>query len=537
MTKYIFITGGVVSSLGKGIVCSSLGSLLDARKFNITFLKLDPYINVDPGTMNPLQHGEVFVTSDGRETDLDLGHYERFVDITLSTKNSFTTGTVYENVIKKERKGEYLGETIQVIPHITNEIKKLIYKGVQGYEIAIIEIGGTVGDIESLPFLEAMRQIALENDKEDTLFIHLTLLPFLPTTQELKTKPTQHSVKELLSLGIQPDILICRSQFSINKKEKEKIALFTNIKYDDVFESTDVKSIYELPEYLYKQKLDIRVLEKLNLKLTSSNLKKWQQITYKLNNLKFEVTIALVGKYTHLKDSYKSLNEAILHAGINSFTKVNIKYIDSEKLDISSLSHLDGVIIPGGFGNRGIEGKIATIKYLRENDIPFFGICLGMQVAIIEFARNVCNFKNANSTEFDKKTKHPVIALINEWTNEEGINKKYDKNVDLGNSMRLGAQTCLIQKNTKTYNIYGKTSIKERHRHRYEVNKNFINDLTNKGLVFSGYCANNNLVEIIELPEKKWFLACQFHPEFISNPHISHPLFLSFIKECNKNKK
>lgn len=539
MVKYIFITGGVVSSLGKGILASSLAAILQTRKINLTLLKLDPYINIDPGTMSPFQHGEVFVTKDGAETDLDLGHYERFVRIKLSKKNSFTAGKVYQNVIEKERKGYYDGNTVQIIPHITNEIKDLIQQGAEGSDLALVEIGGTVGDIESLPFLEAIRQISLEAKREDTLFVHLTLLPYINVAGELKTKPTQHSVKELRSIGIQPDILVCRSKKEISKNHKKKIALFTNVKENLVFSSIDVDNIYKIPSNLSEKGLDEAVISNLNIKCEPSYLDDWHNLVSDIDNLNSVVNIGIVGKYMDLTESYKSLIEALMHAGIKNNTKINIKYFNSDNIKKDNISELDDVsaiIVPGGFGVRGIEGKINTVRYARENKIPFLGICLGMQIAIIEYARNIANMQNANSSEFDKDTQFPVISLISEWEDEEGILQKRDKSSDLGGTMRLGEQECILQKDSKIHSIYNSDSIFERHRHRYEVNNKFIAKIEEKGLIISGKSKDSLLVEAIEIKDHPWFIACQFHPEFTSNPIEGHPLFISFIKAAKQFK-
>ena len=542
-TKYIFITGGVVSSLGKGIAAASLAAILESRGLSVTLLKLDPYINVDPGTMNPTQHGEVFVTNDGAETDLDLGHYERFVRITLGKENNFTAGRVYENVIERERKGDYLGQTVQVIPHITDEIKRLMLLGSQGIDIALVEIGGTVGDIESLPFLEAIRQMGLSMPSEDTLFVHLTLLPYIAVAGELKTKPTQHSVKELRSIGIQPDILICRSEIPLAQSERKKIALFTNVAEDSVFTSLDVKSIYEIPVLLHKQGLDQIVVNKLALndKVSWANLSQWHQVVELLNNPKYSIDIAIVGKYMDLTESYKSLSEALIHASIHTQTKVNIHYFDSEELESDVASHLkimDAILVPGGFGLRGVEGKIATAKYARENKVPYLGICLGMQVAIIEYARHKANMPQANSTEFDPQTPYPIIALITEWADKSGYTEQRSDDSDLGGTMRLGGQECLLLENSNAFDIYQNKVITERHRHRYEVNNCLIEQLEDNDLIISGKSKDNALVEMIEITNHPWFIACQFHPEFTSTPRDGHPLFNSFIDaaKLQKNK-
>jgi len=536
-TKYIFITGGVVSSLGKGIASASLATLLESRGLNVTLLKLDPYINVDPGTMSPFQHGEVFVTHDGAETDLDLGHYERFVRVQLSKKNNFTAGRVYENVIKRERRGDYLGATVQIIPHITDEIKKLALEGAEGSDIALIEIGGTAGDIESLPFMETIRQLSLELGRENTLFIHLTLLPYIKVAGELKTKPTQHSVKELRSIGIQPDILICRSEKELPEAERKKIALFTNVESNSVFTSLDVDTIYKVPRALHDQGLDNEVVRKLGLKCHDANLSEWDKVVEDLSNPEQSVDIAMVGKYMDLTESYKSLSEALVHAGIHTRTKVNIHYFDSEEIEKNgpgNLSEMSAILVPGGFGNRGIEGKILTVKYARENKIPYLGICLGMQVAVIEYARNKAGLADANSTEFNSDTKYPVVGLITEWQDESGNVEIRDENSNLGGTMRLGGQECRLVEKSNAREIYGQASIVERHRHRYEVNELFINKIEKAGLKVSGRSADGNLVEMVELDDHPWFVACQFHPEFTSTPRDGHPLFESFIKAAKK---
>ena len=534
MTKYVFVTGGVVSSLGKGISAASLGAILETRNLNITMLKLDPYINVDPGTMSPFQHGEVFVTTDGAETDLDLGHYERFISSKMTKKNNFTTGQIYDSVIKKERRGEYLGKTVQVIPHITDEIKLNIRDGAKGSDVAIIEVGGTVGDIESLPFLEAIRQMGVEEGRENTCYIHLTLLPWIATAGELKTKPTQHSVKELREIGIQPDILLCRSERSIPKEEKEKIALFTNVSSKAVISAIDLDSIYRIPVMLHEQMIDEIVCEKFKLNARKANLSQWKKITEMLDNAKNSIDIAFVGKYVDLTESYKSLTEALIHAGLHNNVKVKINFLDSEDIEkkgTDALSHMDAILIPGGFGIRGTEGKIAAIKFARENKIPFLGICLGMQLAVVEFARSKAKLIEANSTEFNSATKHPVVGLITEWQTETGEVMKRDQNSDLGGTMRLGAQKAPVIRNSLAYQIYG-SEVNERHRHRFEVNNSYVDLLIEAGLIVSSRTPQENLCEIVELPrdDHPWFLGCQFHPEFTSNPKESHPLFLSFIK-------
>ncbi len=537
MTKLIFITGGVVSSLGKGIASASLAAILEARGLNVTLIKLDPYINVDPGTMSPFQHGEVFVTHDGAETDLDLGHYERFVRTVMTKRNNFTTGKVYESVIKKERKGEYLGGTVQVIPHITNEIKRRIRLGAEGFDVAMVEVGGTVGDIESLPFLEAIRQLRVECGSDESLFIHLTLVPYIRVSGEVKTKPTQHSVKELRSIGIQPDILICRSEMAISDVDRKKIALFTNVEEQGVISLEDRESIYEIPIHLNRQGLDDLVAKKLGLSIKQADLTEWASVVTSQKTLKHQVNIGMVGKYTDFGDAYKSLNEALTHAGLKKHANINITYIyaeDIEKSGVASLEHVDAILVPGGFGERGTEGKIKAIEYARTHQVPFFGICLGMQLAVVEFARNVLGLSDANSTEFDSSTKHPVIALITEWQDASGKTEKRHRDADLGGTMRLGGQACVLDKGSLAFNAYGEESIVERHRHRYEVNNNFVASLEEKGLLVSGKSIDNSLVEIVELPKHPWFLGCQFHPEFTSTPRDGHRLFESFIDAALK---
>jgi CTP synthase len=540
MTKYVFVTGGVVSSLGKGIAAASLGAILESRGIKVTMLKLDPYINVDPGTMSPFQHGEVFVTDDGTETDLDLGHYERFISAKMTEHNNFTTGQIYEKVIKKERRGEYLGKTVQVIPHITDEIKSHIKQGAKGADVAIVEVGGTVGDIESLPFLEAIRQMGVEEGRTNTCYVHLTLLPWIPTAGELKTKPTQHSVKELREIGIQPDILLCRAEREIPEDERRKIALFTNVPFEAVISAIDADSIYKIPLLLHDQMMDEIVCHKLDILARAANLSEWKKITNALANPNNTIDIAFVGKYVDLTESYKSLTEALVHAGIHTDTKVKIHYIDSEDIEnkgTSALSDMDAILIPGGFGIRGTEGKIATVQYARENKVPYLGICLGMQLAVIEFARNVAGLKDANSTEFNAKAEHQVIGLIDEWQDASGKVEKRDEHSDLGGTMRLGAQACPIEGGTKAASIYGK-QVNERHRHRYEVNNHYVEQLEAAGLVVSARTPTENLCEMIELPETAhpWFVACQFHPEFTSNPRTGHPLFIAYVKAALSHK-
>ncbi|MGQ3892688.1 CTP synthase [Legionella sp. CNM-4043-24] len=532
MTNYIFITGGVVSSLGKGIAAASLAAILEARGLTVTLIKLDPYINVDPGTMSPFQHGEVFVTNDGAETDLDLGHYERFVRTTMTKRNNFTSGKIYETVIKKERRGDYLGGTVQVIPHITNEIRRSIKSGAEGFDVAMIEIGGTVGDIESLPFLEAIRQMRIELGSQRSLFIHLTLIPYIATSGETKTKPTQHSVKELRSIGIQPDILICRSEKPLSMADRAKIALFTNVEKEGVISLEDAKSIYLIPKILHEKGLDEIVVKKLGLTLKPADLSEWEAVVKAQSIQTMTVRIAMVGKYTELSDAYKSINEALYHAGIHTQTKVEIVYIDADQIETQgteALSQVDALLVPGGFGERGIEGKIKAIQYARENRLPFLGICLGMQTAVIEFARNVLGLAKANSTEFDKQTPYPVIAMISEWRDENGQIAVRDEHVDLGGTMRLGGQLCQLDPESRACQIYGKTQITERHRHRYEVNNRFADELVRHGLTISGRSRDGLLIEMVELAEHPWFMACQFHPEFTSTPRDGHPLFTSFV--------
>ena len=541
-TKFIFVTGGVLSSLGKGLASAAIGALLESRGLTVTIQKLDPYINVDPGTMNPFQHGEVFVTDDGSETDLDLGHYERFTSAELGMNNNFTTGKIYYSVITKERKGEYLGGTVQVIPHITDEIKnsiKLISKGV---DIVIVEIGGTIGDIESLPFLEAIRQFKTDAGKDNVLYIHLTLVPYIATAGEVKTKPTQHSVKELRSIGIQPDILLCRTDKFLSNEIKQKIALFCNVDVDAVITAKDVDCIYEVPLVFHKEGLDDKIVELLKIWTRAPRLDVWQEVVKKLKEPKNSVTIAIVGKYVNLTESYKSLNEALYHGGIPNNCRVNIKFFDSEKIDLNKCRQLfediDGILVPGGFGSRGIEGKIYATNFARENNVPFFGICLGMQIAVIEFARNVAGLADADSSEFDKNTPCPVIYLMLQWFDERtGTVQKRDVNSEKGGSMRLGAYSCHIKKNTFAFKAYGISDISERHRHRYEFNNIYKEKLEKKGLVISGTSPNEELVEIIELTEHPWFLGCQFHPEFKSRPLKPHPLFTEFIKASLKQAK
>jgi len=532
MTRFIFVTGGVVSSLGKGIASASLAAILEARGLNVTMLKLDPYINVDPGTMSPFQHGEVFVTEDGAETDLDLGHYERFIDTKMSKRNNFTAGRVYEHVLRKERRGDYLGGTVQIIPHITDEIKRRVYQGSEGAEIALVEIGGTVGDIESQPFLEAIRQMKFELGSNRALFMHLTLVPYIATAGETKTKPTQHSVKELRSIGIQPDILVCRSEVAIEAPERSKIALFTNVEQRAVISLPDAESIYTIPSLLKAQGLDAIVIERFGLQCKPADLTEWDAVAAAKLNPKREVTIAMVGKYMELLDAYKSLIEAISHAGIKSYTKVNTRYIDAEDIETQGVLLLEGVdaiLVPGGFGERGTEGKIKTVQYARENNIPYLGICLGMQVAVIEFARNVAGWSDANSSEFDASSKHCVVGLITEWKDESGHIEQRSEGSDLGGTMRLGAQQCRLQVGSLAHQCYQEEVITERHRHRYEVNNTFVDQLEEAGMKFSGRSMDGSLVEMVEIVDHPWFVACQFHPEFTSTPRGGHGLFEGFV--------
>ena len=543
MTKFIFVTGGVVSSLGKGIAAASIAAILESRGLNVTMLKLDPYINVDPGTMSPFQHGEVFVTEDGAETDLDLGHYERFIDAKLTRANSFSAGQVYENVIAKERRGDYLGGTVQVIPHITDEIKRRIHEGAANKDVAIVEIGGTVGDIESLPFLEAIRQMRSQLGRANTLFVHLSYVPYIAAAGEIKTKPTQHSVKELREIGIQPDVLICRMDRLLPEEERRKIALFCNVEERAVIGCYDADSIYKIPEMLHGQGIDDAICEQLQLNIRQADLTEWRKIVYAIEHPKHTVHIAMVGKYVDLTESYKSLSEALKHAGIHTETKVCITYIDSENIETEGtdcLKNFDAILVPGGFGVRGVEGKIAAARYARENKVPYLGICLGMQIALIEFARHMAGLEGANSTEFDLKTPYPVVALIDEWQTADGAVEKRDEHADLGGTMRLGAQEVALADGSLAAAIYGSTNIKERHRHRYEVNNHFVPALEKAGLVISGVSGGRErLVETIELPQgtHPWFFASQFHPEFTSTPRKGHPLFTSFVKAALQHKE
>ncbi|OGI46480.1 MAG: CTP synthase [Candidatus Muproteobacteria bacterium RBG_16_65_34] len=540
MTKFVFVTGGVVSSLGKGIAAASLAAILEARGLKVTLLKLDPYINVDPGTMSPYQHGEVYVTHDGAETDLDLGHYERFVRTTMGKRNNFTTGKIYENVIRKERRGDYLGATVQVIPHITDEIKRCIQEGANGADVALVEIGGTVGDIESQPFLEAIRQMGVEHGPSNCVYMHLTLVPYIATAGEMKTKPTQHSVKELRSIGIQPDVLLCRGDRMLPEDERRKIALFTNVPVRAVISAVDVDNIYKIPRLLHEQGLDEIVVEKLHLNARRANLSEWDKVIQAMEHPTGEVNVALVGKYVHLTESYKSLTEALKHAGIHASTKINIHYVDSERIETEGtglLQNMDAILVPGGFGERGIEGKIKTVTYARQNKIPYLGICLGMQVATIEFARNVAGLKGAHSTEFNKKTPHPVIGLITEWKTAEGAVETRSEKSELGGTMRLGAQECRLKPGTHAHEAYGKDRITERHRHRYEFNNGYRETLEKHGFLIAGTSADGGLVEVVELSDHPWFIGVQFHPEFTSTPRDGHPLFTHYIQAARARRE
>ncbi|WP_323815580.1 CTP synthase [Cellvibrio sp. NN19] len=539
MTRYIFVTGGVVSSLGKGIASASLAAILEARGLKVTIMKLDPYINVDPGTMSPFQHGEVFVTEDGAETDLDLGHYERFIRTKMTRRNNFTTGRVYETVLRKERRGDYLGGTVQVIPHITDEIKRRILEGGRDVDVALVEIGGTVGDIESQPFLEAVRQLKVEMGSR-ALLMHLTLVPYIATAGETKTKPTQHSVKELRSIGLQPDILLCRSEKMVDEDSRRKIALFTNVAERAVVPLPDADTIYSIPRLLQSFGLDQIVVELLGLQCREADLTEWDKVVDGKLNPVNSITISMVGKYMELLDAYKSLIEALTHAGIHTSTKVNINYIDAERVEqegVGILSDADAILVPGGFGERGVEGKLMAVQYARENKVPYLGICLGMQSVVIEFARNVLGLKGANSTEFDRNSSHPVIGLITEWITSDGEVEKRDESSDLGGTMRLGAQECRLVAGSKARQVYGADVIVERHRHRYEVNNNYVDQLQKAGLKIGGWSADDTLVEMVEIPDHPWFVACQFHPEFTSTPRDGHPLFTSFVKAALDNKK
>ncbi|MBK7664370.1 MAG: CTP synthase [Sterolibacteriaceae bacterium] len=544
MTKYVFVTGGVVSSLGKGIAAASLGAILESRSIRVTHLKLDPYINVDPGTMSPFQHGEVFVTEDGAETDLDLGHYERFTHAKMGKRNNFTTGQIYDSVIKKERRGEYLGRTVQVIPHITDEIKLHVKRGAEGADVAIVEVGGTVGDIESLPFLEAIRQMGIEEGPNNTCFMHLTLVPYIAAAGELKTKPTQHSVKELREIGIQPNILLCRSDRPVPAEERKKIALFTNVQHEAVISVTDSDSIYKIPAMLHDQMLDEIVCHKLAILARAADLTVWKNMVAAFEHPEQDVDIAFVGKYVDLTESYKSLTEALTHAGIQTRSRIRIHYIDSEQIEKagdggrSALEGMDGILVPGGFGRRGTEGKIMAIRYARENRVPYLGICLGMQLATVEFARHVAGLDGANSTEFDPVTQHPVVALITEWMDREGRIERRTDQSDLGGTMRLGAQRCPVKPGTRAASIYG-VEVNERHRHRYEVNNTYVPRLEAAGMVISARTPSENLPEMMELPEAMhpWFVGVQFHPEFTSNPRDGHPLFTAYARAALERRR
>lgn len=533
MTRYVFVTGGVVSSLGKGIAAASLAAILEARGIKVTLLKLDPYINVDPGTMSPFQHGEVFVTEDGAETDLDLGHYERFTRTTMRRSNNFTTGRVYNSVLRKERRGDYLGGTVQVIPHITDEIKRRVILGAGDADIAVVEIGGTVGDIEGLPFLEAARQLQSEMGPSRVLLMHLTLVPYIATAGEIKTKPTQHSVKELRSIGLQPDILLCRCAVEIDEGARRKISLFTSVQERAVIPLLDADSIYRIPGMLHDSKLDDFVVERFGIDCPPADLSEWEEVLDRqFNKTEGEVRIAMVGKYMDLLDAYKSLNESLQHAGLQNCVKVVVDYIEAEDIERNGTAVLEGVdaiLVPGGFGDRGVEGKISTVQYARENNIPFLGICLGMHVALVEYARNVCGLEDAHSTEMNKTTPHPIIALITEWLDADGSTEQRDEGSDMGGTMRLGAQSCHLVPGSKVRELYGKETIQERHRHRYEVNNNYVDQLREAGVNIVGWSADNSLVEMIEIPDHPWFVACQFHPEFTSRPRGGHPLFTGYV--------
>jgi CTP synthase len=531
MTRFIFVTGGVVSSLGKGIAAASLGAVLEARGLNVTILKLDPYLNVDPGTMSPYQHGEVYVTQDGAETDLDLGHYERFLRSKMTQNNNFTSGQVYETILRRERRGDYLGGTVQVIPHLTDEIKRRVYAGAGDHDVAVVEIGGTVGDIESQPFLEAVRQLKVELGHQRALLLHLTLVPYIASAGETKTKPTQHSVKEMRSIGLQPDVLLCRSEVELEESQRKKISLFTNVEEKAVIPLMDAPTIYQVPRMLHEYGLDQYVLDRFNLSNPAADLSEWDAVVDNQLNSEGEVTIAMVGKYMELLDAYKSLSEALIHAGIHNKSKVKIRYIDSEKLesDNSLIDGVDAILVPGGFGTRGTEGKIFAVKTARENNIPYLGICLGMQVAVIEYARNVCGMQGANSTEFDPQTEFPVVGLITEWVDEAGNKEQRSEDSDLGGTMRLGSQVCHLIPGSVAHKIYGSEQIEERHRHRFEVNNNLLPHIKQAGLVIGGLSADKTLVETVELPEHPWFFASQFHPEFTSTPRDGHPLFQGFV--------
>ena len=539
MTRFIFVTGGVVSSLGKGIAAASLGAVLEARGLSVTILKLDPYLNVDPGTMSPYQHGEVYVTQDGAETDLDLGHYERFLRSKMTQNNNFTSGQVYETILRRERRGDYLGGTVQVIPHLTDEIKRRVYAGAGDHDVAVVEIGGTVGDIESQPFLEAVRQLKVELGHQRALLLHLTLVPYIASAGETKTKPTQHSVKEMRSIGLQPDVLLCRSEVELEEVQRKKISLFTNVEEKAVIPLMDAPTIYQVPRMLHEWGLDQYVLDRFNLSNPPADLSEWDAVVDNQLNSEGEVTIAMVGKYMELLDAYKSLSEALIHAGIHNKSKVKIRYIDSEKLesDNSLIDGVDAILVPGGFGTRGTEGKIYAVKTARENNIPYLGICLGMQIAVIEYARNVCGMQGANSTEFDPQTEFPVVGLITEWVDEQGNKEQRSEDSDLGGTMRLGSQVCHLIPGSVAHKIYGSEKIEERHRHRFEVNNNLLPQIKDAGLVVGGLSADKTLVETVELPEHPWFFASQFHPEFTSTPRDGHPLFQGFVAAASAFQK
>ena len=534
MTRYVFVTGGVVSSLGKGIAAASLAAVLEARGLKVTLLKLDPYINLDPGTMSPFQHGEVFVTDDGAETDLDLGHYERFTRTTMTKRNNFTTGRVYDAVLRKERRGDYLGGTVQVIPHVTDEIKRRVIKGADGADVAVVEVGGTAGDIESQPFLEAVRQLKLELGPTRALLMHLTLIPYIATAGEIKTKPTQHSVKELRSIGLQPDVLLCRCAVDVDEGARRKISLFTNVEFRAVIPLLDADSIYKIPGNLNANGLDDYVLDQFQLDSPAADLSEWDEVVAReFSETRGTVTVGMVGKYVDLADAYKSLNEALQHAGLQTLAKVDIRYIDAEDIEsdgVALLKNLDAILVPGGFGDRGINGKIEAVRYARENNIPFLGICLGMHMAMIEYGRHICGLTGAHSSEMEPTTPHPVVALITEWQDADGSLEKRDAQSDLGGTMRLGAQTCHLVEGSLAQKVYGASEIRERHRHRYEINNNYVAQIEAAGLRVGGWSQDRELVEMVELPSHPWFLACQFHPEFTSRPRGGHPLFTSYIE-------
>ena len=534
MTRYVFVTGGVVSSLGKGIAAASLAAVLEARGLKVTLLKLDPYINLDPGTMSPFQHGEVFVTDDGAETDLDLGHYERFTRTTMTKRNNFTTGRVYDAVLRKERRGDYLGGTVQVIPHVTDEIKRMVIKGADGADVAVVEVGGTAGDIESQPFLEAVRQLKLELGPTRALLMHLTLIPYIATAGEIKTKPTQHSVKELRSIGLQPDVLLCRCAVDVDEGARRKISLFTNVEFRAVIPLLDADSIYKIPGNLNANGLDDYVLDQFQLDSPAADLSEWDEVVAReFSETRGTVTVGMVGKYVDLADAYKSLNEALQHAGLQTLAKVDIRYIDAEDIEsdgVALLKNLDAILVPGGFGDRGINGKIEAVRYARENNIPFLGICLGMHMAMIEYGRHICGLTGAHSSEMEPTTPHPVVALITEWQDADGSLEKRDAQSDLGGTMRLGAQTRHLVEGSLAQKVYGASEIRERHRHRYEINNNYVAQIEAAGLRVGGWSQDRELVEMVELPSHPWFLACQFHPEFTSRPRGGHPLFTSYIE-------